>query len=81
MHVLIADDKPTATSTLAILLRVWGYEPVIVHDGLAALAASARIPRQSAAGRTAAASVAEPAGSIAAQQEIPSTNEKTEVAP
>ena len=38
MHVLIADDNPAATRTLAILLEAWGYEPVVVHDGLAALA-------------------------------------------
>src|SRR5947209_4154729 len=39
MHVLIADDNRDSASTLAALVRVWGFEPVTVHDGSAALAA------------------------------------------
>ena len=38
MRVVIADDHPDAAESLAILLRAWGLDPVIVHDGLAALA-------------------------------------------
>jgi two-component system, cell cycle response regulator len=38
MRVLIADDNQDSADSLAILLRIWGFEPVIVHDGLAALA-------------------------------------------
>jgi two-component system, cell cycle response regulator len=38
MRVLIADDDPASTTTLAILARCWGYDPVTVHDGQAALA-------------------------------------------
>jgi two-component system cell cycle response regulator len=37
MRVLIADDNQDSAESLAILLRIWGLEPVIVHDGLAAL--------------------------------------------
>jgi diguanylate cyclase (GGDEF)-like protein len=38
MHVLIADDELDSGNSLAELLRLWGYEPVVVQDGLAALA-------------------------------------------
>jgi diguanylate cyclase (GGDEF)-like protein len=38
MRVLIADDHIDASVTLGVLLRCWGYEPIVVHDGLAALA-------------------------------------------
>jgi two-component system cell cycle response regulator len=37
MRVLIADDDMAATGTLAVLARHWAYDPVIVHDGQAAL--------------------------------------------
>jgi diguanylate cyclase (GGDEF)-like protein len=37
MRVLIADDHVDASHWLAVLLRCWGYDPVTVHDGLAAL--------------------------------------------
>src|SRR3989442_26311 len=37
MRVLIADDNQDSASSLAVLLQGWGYEPVVVHDGLAAL--------------------------------------------
>jgi diguanylate cyclase (GGDEF)-like protein len=37
MRVLIADDDAGTTTTLAILARAWGYDPLIVHDGQAAL--------------------------------------------
>jgi two-component system cell cycle response regulator len=38
MRVLVADDNKDSAETLAILLRAWGFEPVVVHDGPAALA-------------------------------------------
>jgi amino acid adenylation domain-containing protein len=77
LTVLVASRAPA----VARFDRVAPDAQIDDEVGLAALAASARIPRQSAGGRTAAASVAEAAGSIAAHQEIPTTNEKTEVAP
>jgi diguanylate cyclase (GGDEF)-like protein len=39
MRVLIADDEAAVTRTLSILLGCWGHEPVVAHDGKAALAA------------------------------------------
>jgi diguanylate cyclase (GGDEF)-like protein len=39
MRVLIADDELDSGDSLALLLQLWGYEPVVVRDGLAALAA------------------------------------------
>jgi two-component system cell cycle response regulator len=38
MRVLIADDNRDSAESLATLLRLWGFVPVIVHDGEAALA-------------------------------------------
>jgi two-component system, cell cycle response regulator len=38
MRVLIADDNQDSAESLATLLRIWGFVPVIVHDGQAALA-------------------------------------------
>jgi two-component system, cell cycle response regulator len=38
MRVLIADDNRDSAESLATLLRIWGFVPVIVHDGEAALA-------------------------------------------
>jgi len=38
MRVLIADDNRDSAESLAVLLRIWGFVPVIVHDGQAALA-------------------------------------------
>jgi two-component system cell cycle response regulator len=37
MRVLIADDNLEATETLALMLRGWGYEPLIARDGNVAL--------------------------------------------
>ncbi len=39
MRILIADDESHSGNLLAALVQPWGYEPVVVHDGLAALAA------------------------------------------
>jgi diguanylate cyclase (GGDEF)-like protein len=38
MRVLIADDNADSSDWLAVLLQCWGYDPVAVHDGPAALA-------------------------------------------
>jgi diguanylate cyclase (GGDEF)-like protein len=38
MTVLIADDDPDTASTLAVLARSWGYDPVTLNDGQAAFA-------------------------------------------
>lgn len=37
MQILIADDEVGLGRLLESLLRPWGYEPVVVHDGLSAL--------------------------------------------
>jgi diguanylate cyclase (GGDEF)-like protein len=39
MRILIADDEPLSGRLMAELVRPWGYEPVVVDDGLAALEA------------------------------------------
>jgi diguanylate cyclase (GGDEF)-like protein len=38
MRVLIADDEVDSGDSMALLLQLWGYEPVVVHEGTAALA-------------------------------------------
>jgi diguanylate cyclase (GGDEF)-like protein len=38
MRVLIADDNKDCAQSLATLLGAWGFEPVVVYDGSAALA-------------------------------------------
>jgi diguanylate cyclase (GGDEF)-like protein len=38
MHVLVADDNLDAAQSLALVLRAWRFEPVVVHDGHTALA-------------------------------------------
>jgi len=40
--VLVVEDNVDAAETLAELLRLWGYEAEIVHDGQAAVAAAMR---------------------------------------
>jgi two-component system cell cycle response regulator len=37
MRVLIADDDPDTTTSLALLAQAWGYDPVTAHDGKTAL--------------------------------------------
>jgi len=39
MKILIAEDDPHQARQLDVLARTWGYEPVVVHDGLSALRA------------------------------------------
>ena len=36
--VLIADDHPDTTESLAVLLRLWGHQALEAHDGPTALA-------------------------------------------
>jgi two-component system cell cycle response regulator len=38
MRILIADDESPSGRLMAELVQPWGYEPVVVHDGLASLA-------------------------------------------
>src|SRR5437588_6961468 len=37
MKVLIAEDQVHLSRLLGELVQLWGYEPVVVHDGLTAL--------------------------------------------
>lgn len=37
MQILIAEDDDGLSHLLATQVRVWGYDPVVVHDGLSAL--------------------------------------------
>jgi two-component system CheB/CheR fusion protein len=37
LRVLVVDDCRDTTDTLAILLRLWGHEVAVAHDGPAAL--------------------------------------------
>lgn len=45
-RVLVVDDCPDTTKTLAILLDHWGHEPLLASDGPAALE-TARVSRPS----------------------------------
>jgi DNA-binding response OmpR family regulator len=40
LRVLIVDDDHGTTGPLALLVRSWGFRPVVAHDGPAALAAA-----------------------------------------
>ena len=40
LRVLVVDDCPDTTATMAILLRLWGHQVWVAHDGLSALAAA-----------------------------------------
>jgi CheY-like chemotaxis protein len=40
LRVLVVDDCPDTTQTLAVLLEYWGYEVQVAHDGPAALTAA-----------------------------------------
>lgn len=44
-HVLVVDDNADAAGSLAMLLRLWGHEATIAHDGPTALeAVESRVP-------------------------------------
>jgi len=36
-RVLVADDNRDTADSLAMILRSWGYEPLVAYDGLTAL--------------------------------------------
>jgi CheY-like chemotaxis protein len=40
-RILVVDDNRDAADSLALLLALWGYRPVVAYDGLAALEAVA----------------------------------------
>jgi CheY-like chemotaxis protein len=41
LRVLIVDDNRDAADTLALLLKLWGFQPLVAYDGPAALAVAA----------------------------------------
>ena len=41
LRVLIVDDDRDTTDSLAALLKLWGFQPLVANDGPAALAAAA----------------------------------------
>jgi hypothetical protein len=43
-RVLVVDDCRDAADSLAMLLRAWGYEPVVAYDGPSALALASAGP-------------------------------------
>jgi CheY-like chemotaxis protein len=42
LRVLVVDDYPDTTESLAVLLRLWGYEPLVAFDGPDALTTAFR---------------------------------------
>jgi len=38
LRVLVVDDCPDTTTTLVLLLRLWGHDTCVAHDGPSALA-------------------------------------------
>src|SRR5262245_22715297 len=44
MKILIAEDQVALGALLREQVRSWGYEPVVVHDGLAAVEEMSRLP-------------------------------------
>jgi CheY-like chemotaxis protein len=36
-RVVVADDNPAMTSVLSLALRMWGFDVVVAHDGVAAI--------------------------------------------
>jgi CheY-like chemotaxis protein len=41
LRVLIVDDDRDTTDSLAVLLKLWGFQPLVAYDGPAALAVAA----------------------------------------
>jgi DNA-binding response OmpR family regulator len=37
--VVVADDNPSMTGALRVVLQFWGWEVIVAHDGLGAVAA------------------------------------------
>ena len=46
MHILVADDNQDAAESLAMLLRISGYEVTVAHTGPAALEAAVKLRPQ-----------------------------------
>jgi CheY-like chemotaxis protein len=44
LRVLVVDDCPDTTDSLALLLRLWGHDARVAHDGPAALEAARASP-------------------------------------
>src|SRR5262245_30982801 len=44
LRVLAVDDLPDTTTSLAMLLELWGHEPCVASDGPTALAKAALAP-------------------------------------
>jgi two-component system, sensor histidine kinase len=44
VRVLVVDDCRDAADALAVLLRLWGYEPAVAYDGPSALALASAAP-------------------------------------
>jgi CheY-like chemotaxis protein len=44
LRVLVADDCVDTAETLALLLRMWGFQPVVARDGPGAVAAAREYP-------------------------------------
>ena len=38
-RVVVADDNPSMTGALKVILEIWGWEVVVAHDGMGAVAA------------------------------------------
>jgi DNA-binding response OmpR family regulator len=38
-RVVVADDNPAMASALKIVLKIWGWDVTVAHDGMAAVAA------------------------------------------
>lgn len=38
-RVVVADDNPSMTGALKVVLEIWGWEVIVAHDGMAAVTA------------------------------------------
>jgi CheY-like chemotaxis protein len=38
-RVVVADDNPSMTGALKVILEIWGWEVVVAHDGMGAVTA------------------------------------------
>jgi CheY-like chemotaxis protein len=44
LRVLVVDDEPDIADSMAMLLRIWGHDPVVAYDGEEAVRAARRRP-------------------------------------
>jgi CheY-like chemotaxis protein len=44
LRVLVVDDNRDAADSLALLLKLWGYQPAVAYDGPSALALASADP-------------------------------------